>query len=260
MRESGILSGGLIYSPRSPFDGQFLFLKPKHLLPVLFERVHGTLRVSVRKCANTFCFRSLRRWHALPGERGIRARSYPFREADLIVSCLTREQGKLRGVAKRARRPKSAFGAGLERLSHIRLSYYQRENAELASLSGCELITSVFSLQSDYERSIALDYFAEVSEQILPPHEANEKFFRLLIATLDYLRAGGATWTAVDYFTLWAVRLSGVLPELRVSAETAEVADEIFHTPLAKLDTPRMGQSTVQCAAPATHPFHRATR
>ena len=165
-------------------------------------------------------------------------RTYPFREADLIVSCLTRDQGKLRGVAKRARRPKSAFGSGLERLSHIRLSYYQRENAELASLSGCELITSVFSLQSDYARSLALDFFAEVSEQLLPPHEANEKFFRLLIATLDYLRAGGATWTAVDYFTLWAVRLSGVLPELRVSPESAEIAGEMFQTPLSKL-TPR---------------------
>ena len=32
-----------------------------------------------------------------------------------MVSFFTRDQGKLRGVAKRARRPKSAFGAGLER-------------------------------------------------------------------------------------------------------------------------------------------------
>ena len=46
-------------------------------------------------------------------------RTYPFREADLVVSFLTRDQGKLRGVARRARRPKSGFGAGLERLSHV---------------------------------------------------------------------------------------------------------------------------------------------
>src|SRR5277367_2493526 len=76
-------------------------------------------------------------------------RTYPFREGDLIVSFLTRDAGKLRGVARRARRPKSPFGAGLERLSHVRMAYYQRENAELANLTGCELIQSQFALQSD---------------------------------------------------------------------------------------------------------------
>src|SRR4051794_11220468 len=130
-------------------------------------------------------------------------RTYPYREADLIVSFFTRDQGKLRGVARRARRPKSAFGSGLERLSQVRMAYFIRENAELASLSGCELIESQFGLQSDYACSVALDYFTEVTEHLLPPHEPSEKFFRLLRATLDYLRGGGAVWTAVDYFTLW---------------------------------------------------------
>ena len=36
-------------------------------------------------------------------------RTYPFREADLIVSFFTRDQGKLRGVARRARKPKSSL-------------------------------------------------------------------------------------------------------------------------------------------------------
>src|SRR6478752_6667495 len=97
-------------------------------------------------------------------------RTYPFREADLIVSFFTRDQGKLRGVARRARRPKSPFGSGLERLSHVRMAYYQRENAELANLSSCEMITSQFGLQSEYAQSVALDYLTEVAEQLLPPH------------------------------------------------------------------------------------------
>src|ERR1700689_5368231 len=127
-------------------------------------------------------------------------RTYPFREADLIVSFLTRDLGKLRGVARRARRPKSPFGSGLERLSQVRMAYFLRENAELASLSGCELIESQFGWQSDYACSSGLAYFPALTEPLLPPHEPSEKFFRLLRATLDYLRAGGAVWTAVDYF------------------------------------------------------------
>jgi DNA repair protein RecO (recombination protein O) len=165
-------------------------------------------------------------------------RTYPYREADLIVSFFTRDQGKLRGVARRAKHPKSAFGSGLERLSHVRMAYFLRENSELANLSGCELIESQFGLQADYGCSLALDYFTEVTDQLMPPHEPNEKFFRLLNTTLEVLRGGGSMWSAVDYFTLWSVRLTGVLPELRVSRETAEIVEEMFVRKLADL-TPR---------------------
>src|ERR1700754_3677155 len=139
-------------------------------------------------------------------------RTYPFREADLVVSFFTRDLGKLRGVARRARRPKSPFGSGLERLSHVRMAYFQRENAELVNLDSCELIHSQFALVSDYRAGVALDYFAEVAEQLLPAAEPGEKFFRLLLAVLEDLRPP-AVWRAVTYFSLWAVRLSGWLPE-----------------------------------------------
>jgi DNA repair protein RecO (recombination protein O) len=170
-------------------------------------------------------------------------RTYPLREADLIVSFFTREEGKLRGVAHRARRPKSPFGAGLERLSHVRMAYFQKENAELANLTNCEMIQSQFDLGSIYERGVALDYFTEIAEHLLPPHEPNEKFFRLMLAVLAYLRAGGEVWAAVTYFSLWSVRLTGILPELRVSHESAEIANEILERPLSGL-TPRVWTKT----------------
>jgi DNA repair protein RecO (recombination protein O) len=165
-------------------------------------------------------------------------RTYPFREADLIVSFFTRDEGKLRGVARRARKPKSTFGSGLERLSHVRMSYYQKEHAELANLNSCELIHSQFNLGSDYARGIALDYFTEASEHLLPPHEPNEKFFRLMLAILADLRAGGNVWAAILYFSLWAVRLSGIFPELRVREDSAEIAREMLERPIESL-TPR---------------------
>ena len=171
-------------------------------------------------------------------------RTYPFREADLIVSFFTRDEGKLRGVARRARRPKSPFGAGLERLSHVRMSYFQRENQELANLTGCELIESQFELGSDYGRGVALDFMTEVAEHLLPPHEPNEKFFRLMIAVLAYLRGGGNVWAAVLYFSLWAVRLAGVLPELRVRAESAEIANEMLEKPLTGLTEREWSKTT----------------
>jgi DNA repair protein RecO (recombination protein O) len=153
--------------------------------------------------------------------------TYPFQESDLVVSFLTRDQGKLRGIAKRARRPKSSFGAGLERLSQVKMSYFQRETRELVNLDSCDLIRSQFDLLSDYGKAVALDYLAEISEQLLPPGEANERYFRLLVAVLDHLRSGdpGGVWRAVTYFSLWATRLAGILPELDVCLDCGSWLD-----------------------------------
>jgi DNA repair protein RecO (recombination protein O) len=168
-------------------------------------------------------------------------RTYPFQEGDLIVSCFTRDQGKVRGVAKRARKPKSPFGSGLERLSQVRISFYQRENIELVRLENAELIQTQFGLSSCYEAGMALDYIAEVSEQLLPPSEPNERFYRLIGAVLADLRSvepaqlPSAIWRSVTYFSFWAVRLSGFLPEMPLSASSRELAFEMATTPVAEL-------------------------
>jgi DNA repair protein RecO (recombination protein O) len=161
--------------------------------------------------------------------------TYPFGESDLIVSFLARDLGKLRGVAKRARKPKSSFGSGLERLSQVKMQYVQRENRELVSLYSCDLMQSQFGLMRDYSAGVALDFFAEVTEQLLPENEASEKFFRLLLTVLEHMRAGspGAVWRAVTYFCVWAVRLAGLLPELRVNGESLALADSIQRLPVA---------------------------
>ena len=167
-------------------------------------------------------------------------RSYPYGEADLIVSYFTRDQGKLRGVAKRVRKPKSPYGAGLERMSLSRVTYTKRENRDLTNITGAEVVSSPFDLASSYDLALALDYIAEVGEHLLQPEELNEKYFRLMLAMLDHLRAQGEAglWPGLIYYSLWAVRLSGFLPELRLLPESAAIAEEMLALPISKL-TPR---------------------
>jgi DNA repair protein RecO (recombination protein O) len=166
-------------------------------------------------------------------------RTYPFRESDLIVSFFTRDQGKLRGVARRARKPKSTYGSGLERLSLVNLSYSQRETRELVNLNSCDLLQSQFDLLRDFEASVALDYVAEISDHLLPPNEPNERFFRLLTAVLTFMHGAtpGAAWQAITYFSLWATRLSGFLPDLdqAVSLSSCGIAAEMLRHHVSEL-------------------------
>jgi DNA repair protein RecO (recombination protein O) len=128
-------------------------------------------------------------------------------------------------------------------LSQVKLSYFQHPARELVNLDSCELVRSQFSLVSDYTAGVALDYLADVSEQLLPPAEPNERWFRLLAAVLDHLQPGGPdrVWCAVTYFTIWAVRLGGFLPEAnsrawqQLSAPSREIAAEMLSKPVGGL-------------------------
>lgn len=176
-------------------------------------------------------------------------RTYPFRESSLVVSFFTREQGKLRGVARGARQTKNnKFGSGLERMSLVRMYYSQREGAELVTCTGSDVVRSPFDLAQEFDAGVALDFMAEVSEYLLPAEEPFETYFRLLVAVLDQLHAtaGKNIWPAVTYFSLWAVRLSGFLGELKLGAEGREIAEEMLRQPLSQLSERAWSKETAK--------------
>jgi len=91
-------------------------------------------------------------------------RSYPLGESDRVVTLLTRSVGKVRGVAKGARRSRRRFGSNLEPLSRVRLTYFEREGADLVRIDGAELLESFYLLQEDPERAAVLACLAEVAD------------------------------------------------------------------------------------------------
>ena len=138
----------------------------------------------------------------------------PLREADLLVTFFTRNEGKLKGVARAAKKSKRRFGGALEPLTRVTLYYEQRERQELVRLDACDILQSPLTEQVDYARAVALAHVAELLDELLPDHEPNDSLFRLAVSTLNNLRAQ-AIWMPLTYFELWAVRLAGLLPDLR---------------------------------------------
>lgn len=145
-------------------------------------------------------------------------RSTPIGEADRVVTFLTRAEGKIRGVAKGARRSRRRFGSNLELLSRVRLSYFEKEGADLARVESAELLESFYRLQEDPERGAVIACVAEIADAFAREQQEDEAFFRLLHALLRALRDGlGLDWAA-RYFELWTLRLHGVLPSPRACA------------------------------------------
>lgn len=139
-------------------------------------------------------------------------RTYPLREADLLVTLFTRLEGKVRGVARSAKKSKRRFGGALEPLTYVRAYYEDRERQELIRLDSCEVIESPLASEISYPRAVALGHLAELLDELLPDREANDAVFRLTLSVLGSLQ-GSDVWMPVTYFELWLTRLMGFLPE-----------------------------------------------
>jgi DNA repair protein RecO (recombination protein O) len=150
---------------------------------------------------------------ALRESEAIVLRTYPMREADLLVTLFTRVEGKVRGVARSAKKSKRRFGGALEPLTYVRAFYDVRERQELARLDACEVLESPLASEVSYPRAVALGHIAELLDELLPDREANDAVFRLTLSVLHVL-TGPEIWMPVTYFDLWLTRLVGFLPEL----------------------------------------------
>src|SRR6266478_5655187 len=155
---------------------------------------------------------------ALKESEAIVLRTYPLREADLLVTLFTRVEGKVRGVARSAKRSRKRFGGALEPLTFVRAFYEDRERQELARLDSCEVIDSPLTNDVSYPRLVALGHVAELLDELLPDREANDALFRLTISVLEVMR-GNDIWMPLTYFELWLTRLTGFLPELSACSE-----------------------------------------
>jgi len=150
---------------------------------------------------------------ALKESEAIVLRTYPLREADLLVTLFTRTEGKMRGVARAAKKSKRRFGGALEPLTYVRAHYEDRERQELVRLDSFEVLESPLTTEMSYPRAVALGHVAELLDELLPDGEANDTVFRLVLSVLSALRGTGV-WMPITYFELWITRLMGYLPEL----------------------------------------------
>jgi len=169
--------------------------------------------------------------HALKESEAIVLRTYPLREADLLVTLFTRAEGKVSGVARAAKKSKRRFGGALEPLTYVRLYYEDRERRELARLDACEVLDSPLSAEVTYGRAIALAHVAELLDELLPDREPNDTVFRLALSVLARLRNSNV-WLPLTYFELWMTRLMGYLPDVSeciVCGRTLNGSRAFFH-------------------------------
>jgi len=145
-------------------------------------------------------------------------RTWPVREADLVVSFFTRDYGRLHGLAKHALRSRKRFGGALEPTTLVRAWFRPQPRQDFVRLDQLEILRSPLSAPVDLARMAVLSCYAELMDEALPEHDPQDAVFRLALAVFNETRAATSEssqpWMALTYFLLWMTRLLGLLPEM----------------------------------------------
>jgi DNA repair protein RecO (recombination protein O) len=170
-------------------------------------------------------------------------RTYKLGEADRIVVFLTRDRGKKRGVAPNARKSRKRFGAALEPLTEVRVSYFEKEHRELVGLNYAEPVRSPLSAASPEALGYS-HYFAELIDEWAADADVDERLFRLGTSALEALVGGAPVEALARYFECWLLRLQGVYPpDLSLSSGAATFIDGVRR--VAPRDVESLGASSL---------------
>jgi DNA repair protein RecO (recombination protein O) len=145
-------------------------------------------------------------------DHGIVLRTWRLGEADRIASLLTRRNGKVRAVAKGARKTRSRFGARVEPGAHLALQLYAGRS-DLETLAQAEAVEPMRAIRADLGRLGRAAVLLEVADHAVIERQPNEPLYHLLLGALRSLEEADRP-LVVSGFVLKLLALEGVQPDL----------------------------------------------
>jgi len=107
-------------------------------------------------------------------------RTWEFGETDLLVSFFTTDRGRLKGVAKGARKSSRRFANCLDSFCLTRLEYERKSGRDLYFLHSGKLIHGFPKLRTDFHALSMASYMVELAETLFPLGVAEQRMFFLL--------------------------------------------------------------------------------
>ena len=165
--------------------------------------------------------------------RAIVTRSLPYGESDKIVTFYTEDYGKLKGIAKGARRSKKRFQNALDLFSHLRLIFFDREGTGLVRVDGCDILNSFPHIREHLKRIFYGDYFLELINEMAGERESNREAFHLLCSFLADLEKSDPEEERLRMFEIRMLSLFGYRPNMNKCGVCKKDVEKLRDVPLA---------------------------
>jgi DNA repair protein RecO (recombination protein O) len=174
---------------------------------------------------------------------GFVLKSLSYGESDLIVTLYSRDFGKIKGIAKGAKRSKKRFANVFEPFSLTNIIFSQKNRDALAFIESCDIIDHYAAIRQDLEKTLIASYFIDLADHFSAEGKHNENLFLLLMDFLTILTRENISDTAIRFFEMRLLKIAGFEPALtacvRCKTPVVNGASYYFY--------PREGG--IQCAA-----------
>ncbi|MDQ2973019.1 MAG: DNA repair protein RecO [bacterium] len=150
-----------------------------------------------------------------------------YGEADRIINFLTDDHGKVIGIAKGVKKPKSKMAGGLELFSIVSISFLVGSK-ELKTIVSTELITHFGNIAADLNKTLWLYDVLKLMQKSLP-ESCDSEYFDLLRELMGYLNEKESNlWSSQLWFYSRWLELHGQQFDTQWESGGQELSGEAF--------------------------------
>ena len=153
-------------------------------------------------------------------------RVQPVTESSLLVLWFTREFGKLKTLAKGARRPKSPMRGRLDLFYENEITFLRSQRSDLHLLHECFLVNPHPALRANVPVLTAASYVCELVDALTVVEDPHPDLFSLLTEMLGSLETS-TTPAQLIWFELQALAATGWKPAFAGETGTLKVLQSL---------------------------------
>ena len=140
--------------------------------------------------------------------------SIDYGESDRIVTFFTDRYGKIKGIAKGARRSRKRFANAIELFSHCRILFSKKSKDGLCLIENSDVINHYAGIREHLGKTMAAAYMIELTDRFAVEGKRSSKVFCLLQDFFAFLEGQQYCEECLRFFELRLMQLSGYDPVL----------------------------------------------
>lgn len=177
--------------------------------------------------------------------RAIVIKTLDYGESDRIVAFYTSDFGKVKGIAKGAKKSKRRFPNALELFTLSRLIFFDKKGVGLARIEGCDVIDTFPAIREDIRKIAFGCYLVEFVDEMTAEREANPDLFNTLKTFLSLLSDDEADAQILRIFEIRSLSLLGYRPGLHTCLRCNKIVE---HGTSAHFSVTRGGLLCQRCS------------
>jgi DNA repair protein RecO (recombination protein O) len=150
-----------------------------------------------------------------------------YAEADLIVDLFSSRAGRMRGIAKGAKKSKKRFVHCLEPLNWVRLNLFEKQTSSLVRIDQGEVLEPFQGIRKDFRKWGQAAYFCEMIKELFAIGDSNPAVFELIKESLGILEGEKGDQEVFPIFQIRLLQLAGYALYLSACLQCGKKAEEI---------------------------------